>query len=160
MRMSRWMTIALLAAAACGSPRTRLDTRTFELKGLNGEEAARILTPYVFTDRKDAPGAMSYVNGSLTVRETPDNLDKIARGEVAWVPVVKEFFDPFIARVEEKLRRGLATAAGLVRRFRRDINLLETPTVAGEFTAEVAMDLFDIGQREVAAGVRAIPPRI
>ncbi len=31
-----------------------------------------------------------------------EDLDRIARGEVEWVPVVKEFFDPFIARVDEK----------------------------------------------------------
>ncbi|MDE3101620.1 MAG: type I DNA topoisomerase [Chloroflexota bacterium] len=41
------------------------------------------------------------VDVSFTARIEED-LDKIARGEVAWVPVVKEFFDPFIARVEEK----------------------------------------------------------
>jgi hypothetical protein len=68
---------ALVVIAACGGP--RLDTRTFQLKNLYGAEAARLLGPYVFTDRKDAPGAMSYVEGSITVRETPDNLDKIAR---------------------------------------------------------------------------------
>lgn len=68
---------ALVILAGCGGP--RLDTRTFQLKNVNGQEAARLLSPYVFTDRKDAPGAMSYVESSITVRETPDNLDKIAR---------------------------------------------------------------------------------
>ncbi|MDE3192751.1 MAG: type I DNA topoisomerase [Chloroflexota bacterium] len=41
------------------------------------------------------------VDTGFTARIEED-LDRIARGEVAWVPVVKEFFDPFIARVEEK----------------------------------------------------------
>lgn len=41
------------------------------------------------------------VDTGFTARIEED-LDKIARGEVEWVPVVKDFFDPFIARVEEK----------------------------------------------------------
>jgi type II secretory pathway component GspD/PulD (secretin) len=68
---------ALTVVAACGGP--RLDTRTFELKYLSGGAAERILAPYVFTDRKDAPGAVSSTLSSITIRETPDNLDKITR---------------------------------------------------------------------------------
>jgi DNA topoisomerase-1 len=41
------------------------------------------------------------VDTGFTARIEED-LDRIARGETEWVPVVKEFFDPFIARVEEK----------------------------------------------------------
>ncbi len=41
------------------------------------------------------------VDTGFTARIEED-LDRIARGEVAWAPVVKEFFDPFIARVDEK----------------------------------------------------------
>ena len=41
------------------------------------------------------------VDTGFTARIEED-LDKIARGETEWVPIVKEFFDPFIARVEEK----------------------------------------------------------
>jgi hypothetical protein len=108
---------ALAILAACG--RQRLDTRTFQLKNLNGEEAARLLGPYVFTDRKDAPGAMSYVESSITVRETPDNLDKIARVLSQFdrsKPSVQLHFqiieadgattrDPAIADVESALRK-------------------------------------------------------
>jgi DNA topoisomerase-1 len=32
------------------------------------------------------------------------DLDRIASGEVQWVPVVKEFFDPFAKRIEEKTK--------------------------------------------------------
>ena len=56
-----------------------LDTRTFELRYLLGEEASNIIGPYVFADRPKAPGQMSFVDDAITVRETPDNLDKIAR---------------------------------------------------------------------------------
>jgi DNA topoisomerase I len=41
------------------------------------------------------------VDTGFTARMEGD-LDRIARGEVQWVPVVKDFFEPFIARVEEK----------------------------------------------------------
>ncbi|MBI2983891.1 MAG: type I DNA topoisomerase, partial [Chloroflexi bacterium] len=41
------------------------------------------------------------VDTGFTARIEED-LDRIARGETTWVPVVKEFFDPFIARVDEK----------------------------------------------------------
>ena len=41
------------------------------------------------------------VDTGFTARIEED-LDKIARGETEWVPVVREFFEPFIARVDEK----------------------------------------------------------
>ena len=79
MRIATFLLLATLAGgSACGGTRL-LDTRTFQLRNLSGEEASRILSPYVYKDRKDAPGAVSYANGAVTVRETPDNLDKIAR---------------------------------------------------------------------------------
>ena len=41
------------------------------------------------------------VDTGFTARIEED-LDRIARGETEWVPIVKAFFDPFIATVEEK----------------------------------------------------------
>jgi DNA topoisomerase-1 len=41
------------------------------------------------------------VDTGFTARIEED-LDKIARGETEWVPIVREFFEPFIATVEEK----------------------------------------------------------
>ncbi len=38
-----------------------------------------IIDPYVYGDRPNAPGTSSAMRGLLTVRETPDNLEKIAR---------------------------------------------------------------------------------
>ena len=43
------------------------------------------------------------VDTGFTARIEED-LDKIARGETEWVPVVREFFTPFIARVDEKTK--------------------------------------------------------
>ena len=96
-----------------------LETRTFRLRSLDDSVARTIIDPYVFWDRPDAPGTVTAVQGVLTVRETSDNLDRIAR-------VLEEFdsprqsvtlhfqvivangggsADPAIAEVEEELRR-------------------------------------------------------
>src|SRR5881296_430322 len=57
---------------------------------------------FVVTDflKEHFPGI---VDLSFTAHMEED-LDRIASGEVQWVPVVKEFFDPFIKQVEEKDR--------------------------------------------------------
>lgn len=79
--MRRFQQSALLmlaiGMAACGGP--TLDTRTFELQYLDADEAARMVDPYIYGDRPEGAGAMSAVGNTLTVRETPDNLEKIAR---------------------------------------------------------------------------------
>ncbi len=67
-----------LAAVGCGWG-GELDTRTFELTYLEPGNAAQIIDPYVYGDRPDAPGALSVAGNLLTVRETLDNLEKIAR---------------------------------------------------------------------------------
>ncbi len=118
MKISTWFALfGVLALAACGGP--RLDTRTFQLKNLSGGEAAQLLAPYVFTDRKEAPGAISQASGAVTVRETPDNLEKIARVLAEFDrphPGVRLTFqiiqadgaattDPAIAEVEGALRK-------------------------------------------------------
>ena len=76
----RLMLLGVLPVLAMACDRApRLDTRTFELRHRNGEDVAPILSPYVFVDRPGAPGQMSHRDNLLTVRETPDNLDKIER---------------------------------------------------------------------------------
>jgi hypothetical protein len=62
----------------CGR-QERLDTKSFELKHLDEDAAATLIDPYVYGDRPGAPGAISAVQGVITVRETPDNLAKIGR---------------------------------------------------------------------------------
>jgi hypothetical protein len=84
--------MAILAAAlslslwACNNG-PNLDIRTFTLENRSAYEAAELIGPYVFTDREQNPGAMSATSNALTVRETPDNLEKIAR-------VLAEFDQP------------------------------------------------------------------
>jgi hypothetical protein len=96
-----------------------LDTRTFELQYLRGYQVEQLIAPYVYTDRESNPGLFSAAEGAVTVRETPDNLEKIARVLAEYdrpKPTVMLTFqiieangatdsDPAIADVEQELRR-------------------------------------------------------
>lgn len=113
--------VSLLAAAllaGCGEAAS-LDTRTFELQYLDSEEAVRIIEPYVYRDRPKAAGLVSRAGGIITVRETRDNLERIARVLAEYdrpQPALRLTFqviaangaatsDPAIADVEAALRR-------------------------------------------------------
>lgn len=62
----------LLGTACSGSD--PLETRTFELKRLNGDNAAVLIEPYVTAEN----GTVSASFDALTVRERPERLDQIA----------------------------------------------------------------------------------
>jgi hypothetical protein len=115
---TRKSAVLAILLTACGSG-VALETRTFRLQSLDDLVALTVIDPYVYGDRPAAPGAATAVQGVLTVRETSDNLDRIAR-------VLEEFdsprrsvtlhfqvilangagsADPAIAEVEEELRR-------------------------------------------------------
>lgn len=79
------LTLAALTAGCRRGP--ELDTRTFPLQHLDPGEAGSLISPYVFTDREGNPGQISTGPSAVTVRETPDNLDKIGR-------VLKEYDQP------------------------------------------------------------------
>lgn len=80
MRPLRMLLLAVLAAGPLACSRgPALDTRTFPLHYMTRSQAQAIIAPYVFTDRPNAPGKMSASDDAITVRETPDNLDKIQR---------------------------------------------------------------------------------
>ena len=70
---------AVCLAAACGGSTPRLETRTFALHYLSSDEAQKIVQPYVYYDRPGAQGTATATQGAVTVRETADNLDRIAR---------------------------------------------------------------------------------
>ncbi|MDE0452368.1 MAG: hypothetical protein OXI90_11470 [Gammaproteobacteria bacterium] len=93
--MKRWMLCTsagvLLAALAMllggcdpewGQPETpQLETRTFALQHMEGSEAVDLIDPYVYAERVGAPGMVSEAkrdSRAITVRETADNLDRIA----------------------------------------------------------------------------------
>jgi len=114
----KWLALVGLGVlTACSGP--ELDKRTFALKYLRGEEARDIILPYVYDDRPDAPGLVSYKGTLITIRETPDNLEKIARVLAQYdrpAPSVQLHFqiiqadgatqsDPAIAEVEGALRK-------------------------------------------------------
>lgn len=60
-------------------PPPTLETRTFPLEHLALTQATALIDPYVYRDRPGAPGTISGNDVAISVRETPDNLDKIAR---------------------------------------------------------------------------------
>jgi hypothetical protein len=107
-----------VVVAACGRA-PNLETRTFRLQSLDDNVALSVIDPYVYGDRPNDPGMATAMAGVLTVRETADNLERIAR-------VLEEFDhprrtvglhfqvilangggppDPSIAEVEAELRR-------------------------------------------------------
>ena len=87
-RMMPLILLALLGALSWGCDGTpKLDVRTFTLEHRAGYEAAELVDPYVFGDREGAPGSLSATPDAISVRETPDNLEKIAR-------VLEEFDQP------------------------------------------------------------------
>lgn len=108
---------AVLLAACGGTP--ILDARTFQLKYLPADQARDIIAPYVYADRPGAKGSLSLSSSTITVRETRDNLDKIARVLAQYDvprPMVRLTFhliqadgaatsDPAIADVEPTLRK-------------------------------------------------------
>jgi hypothetical protein len=118
LHVSLFLTALLTLGAACGAG-PAVDTRTFELKYLRGPEAAEIVRPYVYGDRREAKGLMSVATTTITVRETRDNLDKIARVLAEFDrprPLVRLTFhliqadgaarsDPALADVEATLRK-------------------------------------------------------
>jgi len=71
------MATATLLAACQQQP--KLETRTFPLQNLEAYEAEALIDPYVYGDREGAPGTLSQSSRAITVRETRDNLDQIAR---------------------------------------------------------------------------------
>lgn len=96
-----------------------LETRTFELQYMEPHEARDLIRPYVWDDRAGAAGTMSAADNTISVRETPDNLDRIAAVLEEFDrprPTVRLHFqlieadgaargDPAIADVEAELRR-------------------------------------------------------
>lgn len=79
MRTTAPFVLTLMALFACRGGAPKLDTRTFDLAHLNGHEAAQLLSPYVYGDRPGGGGQLTFTDTRITVRETPDNLEKIAR---------------------------------------------------------------------------------
>lgn len=77
---ARFAAVAMVCGLVACTSGPSLDTRTFELQYLDPDAAADIIHPYVYGDRPDNKiGMISLAGNLITVRETPDNLDRIAR---------------------------------------------------------------------------------
>jgi hypothetical protein len=114
----RVLLLSLLTVAACARA-PRLETRTFALQHLHPEDAATMIDPYVYDQRDGAPGRITHTDQTLTVRETPENLERIAAVLAEYdkpKPWVRLHFqiieadgargaDPRIAEVETELRK-------------------------------------------------------
>ncbi len=89
--MTKWIPgasgvlLAALAVSGCdgawGDRETPLETRTFALQHMEASEAVNLIGPYVYGERDGTPGMVSEAKRdarAITVRETADNLDRIA----------------------------------------------------------------------------------
>jgi hypothetical protein len=118
MKRTLLATVALTSVLAACQNSQSLETRTFTLEHIDAYEASVLLEPYVYVNRAGAPGAMTNSQRGITVRETSDNLEQIAR-VLADIdvprPDVRLHFqlihangftdtDPRIAEVETQLR--------------------------------------------------------
>jgi len=111
--------VMLWAAMRYQASAPELETRTFALQHLEPHEARDLIRPYVWDDRAGAAGTMSAADNMISVRETRDNLDRIAAVLEEFDlprPTVRLNFqlieangaaqgDPAIADVEAELRR-------------------------------------------------------
>ena len=133
----------------------RLETRTFPLEHIGMGDAAELVDPYVYRDRPGAPGAISFAKnvGAISVRETPDNLDRIARvldqfDVPSEAPSYRLHFQVVAANGNETDRR-LATVAGALRKVFR----FDGYTLVGEGYVTVSEGGFELTiKREGAAG--------
>jgi hypothetical protein len=116
MRITPLIGVIALGAIACNSD-PQLETRTFPLQYIEPHTAQGIIEPYVWL-RDGADGMMTMTENTVTVRETPDNLAKIAEVLAEFdvpSPWVRLHFqlieadgagaaDPAIAEIESELR--------------------------------------------------------
>lgn len=75
------LVVVLFGLLARSGRGPELEVRTFTLSHLEPEAAAELIRPYAFDERPGAPGELSISREprAITVRETRDNLDRIAR---------------------------------------------------------------------------------
>ena len=70
--------ITAVGALVLGCERDAMEVRTFALERLEPDEAAALIEPYIYGGREGTPGTLSFTDRLLTVRELPENLDRIA----------------------------------------------------------------------------------
>ena len=98
--------LSIAGTTACQRGAPELEVRTFALQHLSSDEAGALIDPYVYWGREGAEGQISATEGAISVRETPDNLERIAR-------VLAEFDKP---RPDTQLHFQLIEADGFTER--------------------------------------------
>lgn len=149
-----WSAVELLSAR-----HANLETRTFPLEHLGMGDAAELVDPYVYRDRPGAPGTISFAKnvGAISVRETPDNLDRIARvldqfDVASEAPSYRLHFQVATANGDETDRR-LATVAEALRKVFR----FDGYTLVGEGHVTVSDGSFELTiQRETVGFYRVV----
>jgi len=123
-----------------------LESRTFQLEYLTSRAAISLIDPYVYRDRPGAPGTISNPTGiqAISVRETPDNLDKIARmleqfDVAATAPSYRLHFRVVTANGDEPDMRLAPVAEALRKVFR-----FEGYSLVGEGYVTVSAGRFDL----------------
>lgn len=170
MNARRWITgtLILVAASACQRAAPQLETRTFGLEHLDGGTAEVLLWPYVYDDREVNPGMMTASDRAVTVRETEDNLERIARvlEELDQAPPeIRLHFqvieangagepDPAIAHVEAELRRIFRFEG-----YRLVGEAVLAPTGGGRFSATLVGHDDDSGDWRITGGRFPDQPR-
>ena len=140
-----------------------LETRTFALEHLGMGDAAELVDPYVYRDRPGAPGTISFAKniGAISVRETPDNLDRIARvldqfDVPSTVPSYRLHFEVAAANDDETDGR-LATVAGELRkvfRFNGYTLVGEGYVTASDGSFELTIQRETVGFYRVVGGIQ------
>jgi hypothetical protein len=69
--------LVLLVIAGCGKA-PRLEIETFEVNHIEHYQLTQLIEPYIFYGREGSEGMYTVSGNVLTVRETPDNLARIA----------------------------------------------------------------------------------
>lgn len=161
----RMMFVALALTITACLRGNELETRTFELEHVRSDDVTGLIEPYVYRDRDGAEGTIGMSERTVTVRELPENLDRIAAVLEQFdrpPPVVRLNFkiieadgfngpDPAIAEIEEELRKlfnfgGYRLAAQTALQTLEGSGYVEQ-TVGDERTYRIVAQVVDVSER-------------
>jgi len=147
--------IPVLAAAlafACDTG-PRVDTRTFDIQHLDPGEVVAMIRPYVYEERAASPGQVTAFRGGITVRETPENLDRIAQVIDEYdrpKPGVRLHFQLIEADGFEATDPRIADVrAALDELFRFEGYRLVAETQVAAMEGTGSTQIFEVGEREM-----------
>lgn len=170
-RGARAQLVALVLAMTACLPGNELETRTFELEHVDSDDVTGLIEPYVYRDRDGAEGTIGMTERTVTVRELPENLDRIAAVLEQFdrpPPVVRLNFkvieadgfsgsDHAIAGIEEELRKlfnfdGYRLAAQTAIQTLAGGGYVQQ-TVGDERTYRIVAQVLDVSERDGRASM-------